>query len=90
MYEIDEQSIKIQRVGNGWVTSYYDEEDEGTKIRVYKDADENPDPEAFVCLLQDLVDYFGMQGSRYDAKRIKINIEPGDKYEGESSTGDKT
>ena len=78
---IDEWKILIERAENGWCTRY--DEDGEVKILVYKDGDENPDPEAFVCLLQDLVDYFGMQGSRYDAKRIKISIEPGDKYEGD-------
>lgn len=36
-------------------------------------------------LLYQLVDLLGWTGSRHDEERIRINVEPGDKFEGVSN-----
>jgi hypothetical protein len=33
-------------------------------------------------LLWHVIEYFSAAGSRHDAKRVRVKVEPGDKYEG--------
>jgi hypothetical protein len=51
-------------------------EDKGGDSEVYGDR------HSFIGVCWELIDYFGLTGSRYDSERINIKLEPGDKYEG--------
>ena len=66
--------ITIERVANGFIMHYDDDETKETYIypETYLGARE---------LLIDIRDAIGMAGSRYDDKRIYVTVEPGDKYE---------
>src|SRR3990167_6864714 len=66
----------IERVGNGWLLTtpedsfFIAEADEESKVH-----------EAYMDLLWTVAEYFGLTGGRYDARRIRITTEAGDKYE---------
>ena len=71
--------ITITTAHNGWVVKDTD----GDFERVYcfsYDSIAGGDVEAFSSLLWHLTDTLGMGGSRYDAKRIYIEVKPGDKH----------
>jgi len=50
---------------------------------VYQECDGN-EIEAFADFLHFINDHYGPSTSRYSPKRIRITIEPGDKWEGDS------
>lgn len=46
-----------------------------------EENDERDELERFAAFLWTILDYYGPSTSRYSAKRIYIDIRPGDKYE---------
>lgn len=76
--------LTITKVDNGFVLNGEDyhavcEEGEG----------EFGEIEAGGKMLWSVIEHFGMGGSRHDAKRLRVIIEPGDKYVGEKPKGRK-
>ena len=82
--------MEIERVGNGYIVHTFEgedgdvgfegkDEDVGPTTSVIRD-DENDELKSTEELLWEVIEYFGKQGSRYDAERLRINREPGDKY----------
>jgi len=78
--------IKIEIVENGWLIT--DETDpDGPRKLVFQRDDAvaiNPSQEtmeAFVELLWRVNDLIGPTTSRYSPHRLKISLEPGDKYD---------
>ena len=76
-------AVQIVRVRNGYVCKYPDENGEGeshleTEVFSYDETDELKSGEE---LLWWIINHFGISGSRYDAERLTITREPGDKYE---------
>ena len=76
----EEWSLHITRVANGYIANGVDgavvfEEDENCRRDV--------DPQAVARLLDHVIEYFGAGGSRYDEARVRVIIEPGDKYPGD-------
>lgn len=72
----------LERCDNGWIVSTADVRE------VYEDefpsADEHPDDvmgerRSLVNALASIVEHVGGRGSRYDAERVRIILEPGDK-----------
>ena len=50
---------------------------------VFEEAEDGPqdtDPHAMARLLWHVIEYFGETGSRYDAARVRVVVEPGDKH----------
>lgn len=80
--------IKIETVENGWLIT--DESDPDGPKRLVVECENpwtaNPAKEtmdAFCSLLSRVNDLIGPTTSRYSAHRLKISLEPGDKYEKE-------
>ncbi len=46
-----------------------------------KGQQEKPELDSVKELLDEIIEILGYAGSRYDARRIKVTFEPGDKYE---------
>ena len=82
-----EQWVKITKVSNGYVVTYPVYYDEEGKIFLEKEVfeDKENDDLGYVDSLHNalwsLIEHLGCYGSRYDKKRVRINIEPGDKCE---------
>lgn len=77
----EEWCLHIGRVANGYIASGLG------GVAVFEEDDTcalDSDPNAMARLLDHVLTYFDGQGSRHDAQRVKITIEPGDKYEGET------
>lgn len=72
--------LTITRAANGWILDY--EADYG---RVTEVIEEGADEPMGLGLLHAVREVLGLVGSRYDARRIRITVEPGDKYEDRSS-----
>jgi hypothetical protein len=72
-------ALHIERVDNGFIVSGVDG---ATVFEEDDNCPQDPDPAAMVRLLWYIIEYFGSTGSRYDAKRVRVSVEPGDKYEG--------
>jgi len=71
--------FEIRRVRNGAVLRVEaDDAEEGGEV-VYQET-ELDEIEAFADFLRHLLDHFGPTTSRYSPKRIRILVEPGDKY----------
>ena len=71
--------FEIRRVRNGAVLRVEaDDAEEGGEV-VYQETDLD-EIEAFADFLRHLLDHFGPTTSRYSPKRIRILVEPGDKY----------
>ena len=88
----DEWKAEIKKVDNGYIVKYCEmSEDEKPRItfreRLYEEKDESNelDKNHVVELLYDLIEYFGEDGDKYDAKRICIGYIRGHKYDGEIS-----
>jgi hypothetical protein len=70
--------LHITRTVNGYVAQGSDgntfcfEDDE--------DCPMDDDPYAVARLLWHVISYFGAEGSRYDAARVRVTVEPGDKH----------
>lgn len=74
--------IVIETTDNGAILSTDDQN--GEDVRFSYDLETHlgeDDREKQAQLLYQLVELLGWMGSRHDEKRIRINIEPGDKYE---------
>jgi len=76
----------IEKVDNGFLCYNRNTTEEGGQVKFVikerNDITENDDVEATQELLYSIVEYFGIGGSKHDARRISIGIEPGDKYLG--------
>lgn len=68
---------KIEQASNGFVVTLDDDGHLDRQVLVFED---HTDREGFVNLLWSLVDFFDQRGSRYDAHRVTVGTEPGDKY----------
>ena len=64
--------ITIKRACNGFIV----EDKEEPYVAVYGD-----DVEDIQEMMSDLINTLGYTGSRHDAERLYVRIEPGDKYE---------
>lgn len=65
--------IKIKSADNGYIV----EDKSSDTIHIFKDESVQDKVE----FVYHLLDMLGMLGSRYDKERIRVVIEPGDKYE---------
>lgn len=75
--------IKIKRVENGWILEKLEKEEFESGIFVYSFSDdEKSEAEAFTSLLWNLKEMVGPEDSRYSEHRVRIGIEPGDKFPG--------
>lgn len=73
--------FEIRRVQNGAVLRVEPEiPDEEAKEIVYQET-ETGEIEAFADFLRLLLEHYGPTTSRYSPRRIRIVIEPGDKFE---------
>lgn len=73
--------FEIRRVRNGAVLRVEPEiPDEEAKEIVYQET-ETGEIEAFADFLRLLLEHYGPTTSRYSPRRIRIVIEPGDKFE---------
>ena len=72
--------FEVRTVANGVVVKVIDTDclNEAQEI-VYQET-EDDEVNAFASFLWLLNDYYGPSTSRYSAKRIRITVEPGDKY----------
>ena len=78
--------IKIEIVENGWLITDETDPDGPRKLVFQRDDDVAINPsqqtmEAFVELLWRVTDLIGPTTSRYSPHRLKISLEPGDKYD---------
>ena len=85
---MDQRWVRIIRVENGYIVEVpdYDIYDVNTGIMIRKEVfedieDELGDIDSLVDALRFIEDQIGPSTSRYSKKRVKISIEPGDKYE---------
>jgi hypothetical protein len=89
--KLSDYGVEITRVHNGYVCRYPSSNDvrEFFETEVFSDddADELASGED---LLNWIIDFFGIGGSRHDAARLGIAREPGDKYEGPETGGKET
>jgi hypothetical protein len=70
----------VTRVSNGYkVYIPRDDGDEEDKELVFGDIEEDS-LFSFESVLWELIDYFGMMGSRYDKERLVVTRKPGDKH----------
>jgi hypothetical protein len=75
----------IQSVNNGFVVDYFN--GEGKRKVVYQEKENSDlveyeiDKSHIVDMFYDILDHFGVSGSRYDKKRISIKLVKGDKCE---------
>ena len=69
--------LEIRQVKNGVVFSI-----DGSEEIVYQERDdEDLSADAFAEILRFIIDEYGPSTSRYSAKRIYVEVRPGDKYE---------
>lgn len=73
----------IERVVNGYIVTTEDNE----VIAICEDHDASECPEAYSTAeaLRAAIDYLGAAGSRYDEARVRVSVEPGDKFDDSSS-----
>lgn len=74
--------FEIRRAQNGYILKVRDKESGPAKCReiVYQERHDD-EIECFADFLQYLNEEYGPSTNRYSAKRIYINVAPGDKYE---------
>ena len=74
--------FELRRVMNGVVLRVEHDADDGTGVEdiVYQERD-GDEVDAFAEFLGLIAENFGPSASRYSPKRIRITVEPGDKYE---------
>jgi hypothetical protein len=70
--------FEIKRAKNGYTVSCNSEEE---PLVFQEISDELEEIEAWACFLRELNDMYGPSTSRYSAKRIYIDVRPGDKHE---------
>ena len=75
------RTLTIEELSNGWTVHGHNGE-EDTRLVFEAAINLDVDPEAFSRLLWYVIEYFNVEGTRYDAKRIKVVVEQGDKWEG--------
>ena len=74
--------FEIRSVKNGALLKIGHDLDEGEPEEiVYQESDGN-EIEAFADFLNFLNDHYGPSTSRHSPKRIRITVEPGDKWQG--------
>jgi hypothetical protein len=70
--------ISISRVANGFLCEASD-----GRVDVFEEplnATADPDPDTVARMLWRIVEHFGAIGSKHDARRIYIDVQPGDDY----------
>lgn len=72
-------AVRIERCDNGFVVSG-GQGDEEAGTSVFQDSEEGGPAAALHGALWSVVDRLDMHGSRYDALRVRVALEPGDKY----------
>jgi hypothetical protein len=72
--------LNIVRTANGYIAAGVDEP--GAVFVFEEPEDVDTDPDTMARLLWHVIEYFSAAGSRHDAKRVRVKVEPGDKYEG--------
>jgi hypothetical protein len=72
-------ACEIIVVNNGYKLKYTDPESSRILEDVIEEVDED-ELKAGEKLLWWLIDYFALRGGRYDAERLTVTREPGDKY----------
>jgi hypothetical protein len=77
--------FKISRAKNGYILEKKDVIDGiATEIEALTGIDGEEEVEMFAKFLWDIDENYGPASGRYDPKRIRTRIEPGDKTEGDS------
>ena len=77
----EDWGLHIVRTANGFIAEGIGEP---ASVFVFEDKEDGPldiDPDAMARLLNHVILYFDAIGGRYDAKRVRVIVEPGDKYE---------
>ena len=87
-----EWTASIERVRNGWVLKLrsacvegnMDDDPDPLETSVFQDDEDAAfgERESFRQVVNELIDYYGLAGSRYDKERLRIILTPGDKWEG--------
>ncbi|MBU1856224.1 MAG: hypothetical protein KKC28_04505 [Verrucomicrobia bacterium] len=72
--------FEIRQVRNGAVLRVEANGAEGPEEITYQER-EDDEIEAFADFLRVVLDHYGPTTSRYSQKRIRVLVEPGDKYE---------
>lgn len=75
--------IQIKTVSNGWLVTDLSDPEMPRRTVVFEaqnDVNEH-DVKKIQELLHHIVDLLGVAGSRNDRERVRVIIEPGDKYE---------
>ena len=71
-------NLRIESVENGWSLTW--DGDDGERRAVVGVGDESR-AGAGQRLLWEIIEILNLAGSRYDAERIRVTLEPGDKHE---------
>ncbi len=77
-----ENWIHIVRASNGFILTMPVDDEEAVNNKVVIAESEDDELSSGQELLWNIMDYFGLCGSRHDAQRLTITREKGDKYEG--------
>lgn len=79
----DNQLFRVGEAANGYIVESRD----ASMLAVFEagEYDENGEVDCFVNLLRFILEQHGPSTSRYSAKRIYIEVRPGDKYEPSAS-----
>ncbi len=78
--------IEIQNVANGLVLRIEAESPGDEAHEIVYQARDDAEVEAFADCLRYLLEHYGPTTSRYSPKRIRVVVEPGDKYEAPGET----
>jgi hypothetical protein len=73
-------TIGVSRVENGFICEASD-----GRVDVFEESDDSelrPDPDAIARVLYRIVEYFGATGTKHDARRVSVTVEPGSDYTG--------
>ena len=66
-----EPALVVYRAGNGWLVKGYEWDEV---------VEDDPREPRGAGLLWSLIEALGLEGSRYDARRIYVGLRPGDKH----------
>jgi len=74
--------VMVERVDNGFLLLCSPCDVEGiVKGKVFEDDEsEFGDRRSFKAVVEELIEYFGFIGGRFDRERLKVTLQPGDKY----------
>ena len=79
---VPEWVMTIRRVANGFCVEYVDRESDNPTLDESVIEDNEDDAlKSGEELLWEVANYFGLLGNKYDAERLHIIREPGEKYE---------